>query len=345
MISKLNPVTLAFIVMLVFLFTVPVVVRALPGDFSSAGQTDGLTVGWHRRSIEVDGLRRWFRVFVPRHDMAEMPVVLLLHGGGRGMNKILSKRGGAAREWPELAKRERFLLLVPNGVNPNNGDPKGNRQHWNDLRGASSSVNSGADDVSFLLHLLRWAHTTFRTDVKRVYVTGASNGGLMTYTMLIEHPEAFAAGAAFVANLPVNAAQLRGTSRPVALMIVNGTDDPLMKYGGGAIPLGRGVVMSAKETALWWVKANGADSNQVKTSRLPDRDPGDGCRIRVTRFPAGSAEAAPVHFYTMAGAGHAMPSRKHTSPDRWVVRRLIGPQCRDAEAAEMAWSFFRQFTR
>jgi len=343
MTSKLQLLAFATVVMLVSLFATPIGLQALSGDLT--GQPDGWATGWHRRSIEVDGLRRWFRVFVPSQKMARAPVVLLLHGGGRSMNKIFSKRGGAAREWPELAKRQQFLLLVPNGVNSKTGDTKGNRQHWNDLRGTSSSVNTGADDVSFLLHLLRWAHRTFRTDIKRVYVTGASNGGLMTYRMLIEHPQVFAAGAAFVANLPINAVQVRRPFRPVALMIVNGTNDPLMRYGGGTIPLGRGVVMSAKETALWWAKVNGADRNKVQTSKLPDLDPDDGCRIRFARFPAGSDEAAPVHFYTMVGAGHAMPSRKHALPERWVVRWVIGPRCRDAEAAEMAWSFFRQFKR
>ena len=140
MTAKLKTLALAPLIVLVSLFAAPIDAQDLPGQ--SAGQPGGWAIGWHRRSIEVDGLRRWFRVFAPRHDMAGMPVVLLLHGGGRGMDRILSKRGGAAREWPELAKRERFLLLVPNGVNPNNGDPKGNRQHWNDLRGASSSVSN-----------------------------------------------------------------------------------------------------------------------------------------------------------------------------------------------------------
>jgi len=343
MTAKLKTLVLASLVVLVSLFSAPIGAQDLSRQL--IGQSDGWTIGWHRRSIEVDGRRRWFRVFVPSQKMGEAPVVLLLHGGGRSMDKIFSKRGGAAREWPELAKREQFLLLVPNGVNPKTGNPKGNRQHWNDLRGASSSVHTGTDDVSFLLHLLRWAHETFRTDIKRVYVTGASNGGMMTYTMLIEHPQVFAAGAAFVANLPINTEQVRRPSRPVALMIVNGTDDLLMKYDGGTMPLGRGAVMSAEETALWWANANGAERNQVKTLELPDHDPDDGCRIRVERFSAVTAEAAPVHFYTMVGSGHTMPSKKHALSDPWFVRWLIGPRCRDTEAAEMAWSFFRQFTR
>lgn len=326
-----------------FLFAVQFGSRAWPGDLSGPG--GGLETGWHRFSIDVGGLKRWFRVFVPSRRMDKAPVVLLLHGGGRSMDKIFSKRAGGAREWPELAKRERFLLLAPNGTNSITGDPAGDLQQWNDLRGASPLLGSSADDVAFLLHLLRWAHAMFRTDAKRVYVTGASNGGMMTYKMLIEHPEVFAAGAAFLANLPIEPVTAGRPARSVPIMIVNGTKDPLMKYGGGRLWLGRGTFMSAMETALWWAEANGSRWGQVTASTLPDADPKDGCRIRVTRFQAATSAGAPVYLYTMAGGGHAMPSRKHALHDRWIVRQVIGPRCRDAEAAELAWNFFRQFTR
>lgn len=322
-----------------------VVMAGLLAGPARAAEADPPPAGWHRRSMQVDSLERWYRVLVPEPDMSGRPVVLLLHGGGRGMDKILSPTSGAARVWPELAKRERFLLIVPNGVNPKTGDTKGNRQHWNDLRGPRSAVYSGADDVTFLLRLVRWAHEQFGTDPARVYVTGASNGGLMTYTLLAEHAEAFAAGAAFVANLPADAARVSPPTRPVPLMIVNGTKDPLMKFKGGSIPLGRGAVLSTEATARWWVEANRADRKHVKTWDLPDGDPSDGCRIRVREFPALRPGSAPVRLYTMVGAGHAMPSRKYASPGGWFVRWLIGPQCRDAEAAEIAWEFFRQFRR
>lgn len=332
MIAKLKPLALASVVVLVYVFAVPIGAQVLSGDVT--GQPDGFAIGWHRRSIEVDGLRRWFRVFVPSRTMAGAPVVLLLHGGGRSMDKIFSKRAGGAREWPELAKRERFLLLAPNGINPITGDPTGDLQQWNGLR-----------DVSFLLQLLRWAHTMFGTDARRVYVTGASNGGMMTYKMLIEHPEVFAAGAAFLANLPIEPVQAGRPAQSVPIMIVNGTKDPLVKYGGGGLWLGRGTFMSALETALWWAEVNGSRWGKTTASALPDVDPKDGCRIRVTRFQAPTSTGAPVYLYTMVGGGHAMPSRKHALHDRWIIRWVIGPRCRDAEAAELAWNFFRQFTR
>lgn len=308
---------------------------------SSADPPGGLAAGWHRLSIDAGGLERWFRAFVPRRDMAGAPVVLLLHGGGRGMDKLFSKRAGAALAWPELAARERVLLLAPNGVDPLTGSTEGGRQNWNDALGGGS----GPDDVGFLLALLRWAHATFRTDAGRVYITGASNGGTMTYRMLMAHPGVFAAGAAFIANLPRTPPPSRAPARPVPLMIVNGTKDPLMRFDGGGLLLGLGSSLSAEATAHWWADVNRARRDRATTSELPDLDPTDGCRVRLTRFPPAGPEGAPVHLYAMVGGGHVMPSRKHAFPERWTVRWVIGPRCRDVEAAEIAWNFFRRFRR
>lgn len=344
MFAKLKTVICAFAAVSVLLTAMHVSPQALSQE-SRAVTTGGLAAGWHRRSMMSGDLERWFRVFVPEPGMAGRPVVLLLHGGGQSMNKVVSEKSGSGRFWPELAKRERFLLLVPNGVSARDGNPKGERQHWNDLRRGTTPVETGADDVSFLLALMRWARGTFATDPGRVYVTGASNGGLMTYTLLIAHPETFAAGAAFIANLPQSAVHGPRPARPVPIMIVNGTDDRLMPHDGGTIGRNRGTVISAAETARWWVEANGAGPAPAEVRELPDRDPEDGCRIRLTRYATRGDGTAPVHFYEMIGGGHATPSVRYRPGYGPLVRWLLGQQCRDAEAAELAWAFFRQFGR
>ena len=73
---------------------------------------------------------------------------------------------------------------------------------------------------------------------------------------------------------------------------------------------------------------------------LPDTDPADGCRIQLEVHDAGPG-GAPVWFYSAVGGGHAMPSIRHELADSALVRRFIGPVCRDAEGAEIAWQFFR----
>ncbi len=232
---------------------------------------------------------------------------------------------------------------MPNGVNPDNGDPRGDNQNWNDLRQDVSRASS-ADDVGFVLALLDWAQATYATDRVRVYVTGASNGGMMTFRLLMEAPERFAAGAAFVAALPVADNRLNRPSQPTPLMLANGTLDPLIIWNGGKIAGNRGETRSVAATVSWWVEANKAVAQAGDATQLPDRDPRDNCTIERREHAAGPG-VAPVVAYTMRGGGHNLPSAQYAIPDTWLVRRFIGPVCRDVEGTELIWAFLAAHRR
>lgn len=297
--------------------------------------------GWQESSIRVGGVERWYRVYVPDALPRHAPLLLSLHGGGGSMRTI---DRGATQGWVRLADQHKFVLVAPNGTNSNTGDAHGNRQNWNDLRSNPAASQSQADDVGFLRALLDRVEADHATDSTRVYVTGNSNGGLMTYRLLIEMPERFAAAAAFIANIPVESTRLHQPARTVPLMLWSGTEDRLMKYDGGEIPGGRGQMRSAPQTVAWWVQANRADPSKAQTLALPDTDPEDGCRIQGTRYPA-LADGAPVQFYRAEGGGHTMPTRT-TAPAkaRPIYTRLVGRTCRDVEGADLAWEFMNRFS-
>ncbi|MGB7563411.1 MAG: PHB depolymerase family esterase [Prochlorococcaceae cyanobacterium] len=297
---------------------------------------------WTDSSILIGGLRRWYRIYRPAHLPKGAATVVLLHGGTQSMRKIFNSRAGGTRAWLEIADRHGVLLLVPNGVNPATGDTAGDRQHWNDLRPSGSDRHADADDVRFITALVDQVGKTQGTDPRRVYLTGASNGGMMTYRLLIEAPGRFAAAATFIAALPLDSALLSPPKRPTPLLIANGTEDPLVRWEGGRTAGRPGLLRGAEATLDWWIRANRADRKHPVQRSLSDTDPRDGCRLLVTTYRA-LPGGAPVQFVTMAGGGHAMPSREHRLPDTRLVRRLIGPVCRDAEGADMAWDFLSKF--
>ena len=228
--------------------------------------------GWHVQSLDVDGARRWFRIYVPPRLAQNSPVILLLHGGPQSMRQIFRPNAGGTREWPALADQHNFLLLVPNGTNPRSGNTSGNRQSWNGLRPDGTSDKPQANDVKFLSHLLDWAERTYPIDPRRVYATGVSNGGLMTYRLLLEIPDRIAAGAVFIAHLPTSSPIMQTTSPPRPVMIVSGTRDPLMPWQGGSIADGRGQVYSAEQTVQWWVQHNKARAGEPQVSQMTDAD-------------------------------------------------------------------------
>ena len=302
---------------------------------------DSLPAGWQESSLEVGGSTRWYLIYTPESLPANPPMVIILHGGTGSMRSVLHPNAGGTKEWLVLAEKEGFVLLVPNGTNPETGDTFGDEQNWNDHRSDSAAGQTNADDVRFILALLDQITAQYPLDPGRIYLTGGSNGGLMTYRLLIEAPDRFAAGAAFIANLPELALNLPVLGKPTPLMIVNGTEDPLIPWEGGLVGKDRGMVISAEETAAWWAIANRVNPDQKTSELLPDADPEDNCRIQKDYYPAGS-DGAPVIFYAVQGGGHAMPSGKHPFPNNFLIRWVIGPVCRDAEGVTLAWEFFNQ---
>ncbi len=302
-----------------------------------------LPAGWFEKSIAHDELTRWYRIYIPDPLPEKPALVLYLHGGTLSMRSLFSPLVDGTKTWLEIAESEGVILLVPNGVNPDTGDTYGNDQNWNDLRSDQAAGQSTVDDVSFILALLDQVAAELPIQNDRIYVTGASNGGFMTYRLLIEAPERFAAGAAFIANLPDLEGVLPLPKAPTPLMIANGSADPLVPWDGGVVGKDRGLVISAEETVNWWVSANQADPSQLISRFLPEINPEDDCQVRMEYYPA-TEEGASVLFYAILGGGHTMPSIDHDGLDNRLTRRLFGPVCREVEGVRLAWDFFKEQT-
>ena len=287
-----------------------------------------------------DGLTRWYRIYIPDPLPEKASLVLYLHGGTLSMRSLFSPLADSSATWFEIAEEEGLVLVVPNGVNPDTGDTYGNDQTWNDLRPDQAEGQTQVDDVGFILSLLDEIFIELPINFDQVYVTGASNGGMMSYRLLIEAPKRFAAGAVYIANLPDWAETIPEPSQNVPILIMNGTEDPLMPFEGGPVARDRGQVISTRETAAWWVEMNGANSGSMISRTLPDLDQDDLCLIREEIYPAAAA-GAEVRLYIMEGGGHTLPSiNGPTLITRWLSP-LLGPVCHDIDGVRLAWDFFK----
>ncbi len=290
------------------------------------------------RSVTIDGAQRWFLTHVPTAARRGKPLVILLHGGTASMRKTMNWPAG--KDWRALSNREGFALIAPNGTQKGGRNPAGNRQHWNDHRSPRSKGVEGVNDVKFILTVIDWAVKELGIDQNRVFVTGGSNGGMMTYRLLLEAPNAFAGAAAFIANLPAATPKIAARGRPVPLMIANATDDKLTAWNGGSEGA-RGFkdrVLSVPQTRKFWLSHNRARTRPKNLRTLPDKTPEDGCSIKIADHPA-SANGAKLRIVTMEGSGHTIPSRSGKVPQTRIERRLLGNRCYDVSGAEMAWAF------
>lgn len=315
----------------------------IKGQFFSWFRTQSKLV---ERSIQHDGLTRWYLEYQP-DSFQTSPVkklVIVLHGGTQGMHTIFRYAYRTSTFlWLTYADQYGFLVLAPNAVNARNNDTKGENQNWNDLRDA---FNTGIDDVGFIADLINWAITERSIDPNHVYITGASNGGVMTYRLLIEQPNLFAAGVAFIANLPE--AQVPIPANVTPIMIVLGTKDKLMKWDGGTVGNDRGTIRSALATRDYWIYANNLNASAIEMTQLDNYNRFDNCIITSARYETTNASSSsniskPFLFYTMQGGGHVYPEKSRRIFASIILTRYFGPPCRDASGTDLAWTFMSQY--
>lgn len=287
-------------------------------------------------AFAFDGKPRAYTLYTPDSFVAGNPVFFVLHGGGQSMRRILAP-DTATRRWVELADREGALLIVPNGFNNGTASGLGDNQSWNDIRIDNARATSSEDDAGFLVAVLEDAASRADFDTRQVYISGSSNGGIMTMTMLIQFPERFAAGAAFIAALPEE--DVPDPAEPTPFFMLNGTDDSLILFGGGPVGENGSPTRSVADTIDYWVRVTGSDPNTEFFMSLPNNDLTDNCEITVSEYSDTPGGSPTFIYYEAVGGGHNIPDQT-PPPFSQDVLDLIGNVCRDAHGADLAVDFF-----
>ncbi|MEM1132462.1 MAG: hypothetical protein AAGH53_05970 [Pseudomonadota bacterium] len=293
-----------------------------------------------RTRLEVvtpfDGIDRAFTVYTPASYSPGAPAVMLLHGGSGSMRDVL-RDNRATRLWLDLADQDGFLLIVPNGYNPGNDDGLGDDQQWNDIR-RDQPNRSSEDDVGFLSAVRQQVLSGRDFDADRLFVTGSSNGGIMSMTLLIERSLDYFGAAAFIASLPEEAVPF--PTSPTPIMMLNGTEDPLIRFEGGVVGVNGPPTRSVLDTVAYWATANLAGASPDEVNLFPDADPDDGCRITENIYRSTSNGGAVLVYYQADGGGHSIP-QPDAPPRSPQFVAALGPQCRDVQGVELVYAFFR----
>ena len=234
----------------------------------------GFVTGKSIHHINVGGRDRSYRLYKPAGVPASAPLVVMLHGYfGSG------RQAERDYHWDELADSAKFVVAYPDGLD----------HAWN-VDGESCCGRpgrEGVDDVGFITAAVADIGRNVGIDAARVYASGISNGGIMSYTL------ACSTGV-FAAIGPDAATQLNScrSPHPTSVMHIHGTADRLVPYDGGQ---GAGVINgpSAPDLNAFWRKAD-----QCATPQATTNGP-------ITRSTAECAHGRSVMLITIDGGGHA----------------------------------------
>jgi polyhydroxybutyrate depolymerase len=249
-------------------------------------------------SLIHDGLTRTYRLHTPVGYSADSLYPLVINMHGLNSNAFEQEIYSA---FNDVADSAGFIVAYPNGID----------ETWN------ISSTSGTDDVGFISALIDTIDLQYHINLDRVYATGMSMGGFMSYRLACELADRIAAIASVTglqAFYPCN------PDRPVPVVQFHGTADQVVPYAG--VP----------STISNWVNHNVCPTTPVITD-LPDIDTYDNSTVTVYYYGL-CEESTEVILYRINGGEHTWPG----------ASIIIGVTNQDIKASYEIWNFFKKYT-
>jgi polyhydroxybutyrate depolymerase len=245
-------------------------------------------------SVFIDLGRGPVEVFLPATYDPEVPapLVVALHGYGASGNSV----EGYLR-FLDVIDEFGFLYAHPDGTEDGLG-----KRFWNATDACCNFFGSGVDDSQYLLDLVDAIAGQLNVDDRRIFFTGHSNGGFMSYRMACDHPDVVAAIAS-LAGATFDNPNDCAPSEPVHVLQIHGTADEVILYGGGGI-LGNSYP-GAVESVEQWATFGGCDlvPEDGPAIDLDTSIPGD--ETSTLRYETGCASGGSGELWTIAGGVHS----------------------------------------
>lgn len=260
------------------------------------------------KSLVHDGGDRDYIVYTPTYYDANEPLPLLLcfHGYTSNANNIM-----LYSRFNDLAETENFIVVYPQGLLLNGST------HWNV---GGWTLASTVDDVGFVDLLLDQLEEDYNIDASRIYSTGMSNGGFMSFLLACQISERIAAIASVTGSMTPQTYDACNPERILPVLQVHGNQDGVVPYEGAIW------TKSIDEVISYWNEHNKCDA-EAEVYNVNDSIQSDGSTVEQFVFDNGSNCSSVIHF-KVDGGGHDWPGA-------WGNM--------DINASSEVWSFLSQY--
>lgn len=284
---------------------------ALFSLIAAFAQTVEPTTGWLPRTLDHDGMRRTYAVYVPESMLDTPPLVIVLHPAG-GSSRTMA----FLTRFPEFSELSGWLTVYPDGPG-GYWDYGAGTPQWKD-------VPDLRDDPGFIAAMIETVSAEYNVDPTRIYAVGYSNGARMAHRMACELP---LAGAAMVAATISDEVTAICSDRKVAVWMQHGTSDAVVPFIGdpdltlGNLRLSR--ALSVIETAQFFALRNGCDNPTI--TRVYETADIIQLTMDIVRYQDCEGGAS-VEVLVATGGGHGW---QHVS---------------DVDTSAVIWGFFERHT-
>ncbi|MFK7808633.1 MAG: PHB depolymerase family esterase [Saprospiraceae bacterium] len=269
-------------------------------------------------SISVDGITRTYLLHLPtNYNTSEpAPLIIAMHGGFGSATNAQNQTQLSVK-----ADEEDFIVVYPEGV-------KGgflNIRTWNAGECCGYASNTNIDDVGFIDQLLDSLLVEYAIDETRIYATGLSNGGFMSYRLACELSDRIAAIAPVAASSTV---PLCNPERPVPIIQFHSYLDFNVPYEGG---VGNGVSThyNPPHDSIHDLWSNLNNCNSQRDTILSNNE---YTYIRWADCDCGTE----IEYYITEDGGHSWPQGNSTTTG--------DPTSEYINASDLMWEFFEQHT-
>ncbi|NRB52054.1 MAG: T9SS type A sorting domain-containing protein [Saprospiraceae bacterium] len=246
---------------------------------------------WSQQTINAslthDGKDRSYILYVPDSYSGDTPVPLVLNFHGYTSNANDQMWYGDFRA---IADTAGFLVVHPQGSLLNG------ITHWNV---GGWTIGSTTDDVGFTEALLDELSTDYNIDQKRIYSTGMSNGGFMSFLLACQLSDRIAAIASVTGSMTPEIYNNCNPSHPTPVMQIHGVIDGVVPYFGATW------TRSIADVLVYWRNYNNCSTELIKTD-VPNTNLLDASSASFQVYPDGDNESTVEHF-RISGGGHTWP--------------------------------------
>ena len=265
-------------------------------------------------TMQVDGLTRNYTLNLPPdyYESSGFSLVIAMHGGGGSASQFET-----TSKLTEKANAAGFIVVYPEGTGVINT--------WNAGTCCGASVSNNINDVKFISMLIDKLVGAYKINPKKVYATGHSNGGMMSYRLACELSNKIAAiapnGSSMVVTQPCN------PSRAVPVLHMHSKLDQNVVHTGG---YGNGISVvycPPLDSVLnvWSLKNNCTTTGEVVVSNSNyTQKRWRNCTNNVT-----------IDYYLTNDGGHGWPGGLPGGPNADIPSTSIN-------ANDLLWSFFQQ---